>query len=196
MSTYLNLLALANMLLLVTFALIMYVQGNKILEKALLSKSTESARNKESERREVTESQASTESREPPSKDVNVTTTQLSAESNSSLSSAISQASEEMEIREEDSEDSDAKKLIASLTADDMKVLKFLVDKGGEAYQVEIYKTLGMPKSTVAKIVRRLSERGYIVVERRGRYNYIKLVDREKIRKIVEEAAPLLTSSS
>ncbi len=90
----------------------------------------------------------------------------------------------------------ETRKLAASLTLDEVKILRFLVERGGEAYQMEIYKTLGMPKSTVTKIIRRLSERGLLTVERRGRYNYVKLIDKDKIGRIVREAELLISSTS
>ena len=58
------------------------------------------------------------------------------------------------------------------LSVEELKIIKFLLNKGGEAYQVEIYKTLNLPKSSTSRILRRLAERGLIEIERRGKYNY------------------------
>ncbi len=83
-------------------------------------------------------------------------------------------------------EDNTMRKIIAQLTLDELKVLKFLISRGGECYQMEIYRTLNLPKSTVTKIVHRLSERGLLIVERRGRYNYVKLKNVENVRNIIQ----------
>ena len=88
--------------------------------------------------------------------------------------------------RDESSEEEDkVRKLIAQLSQDEIRVLRFLLEKGGECYQMEIYRTLGLPKSTVTKIVHRLSEKGILIVERRGRYNYVKLCQKDLVRKLV-----------
>lgn len=70
------------------------------------------------------------------------------------------------------------------LSVEELKIIKFLFDKGGEAYQVEIYKTLNLPKSSTSRILRRLAEKGFIEIERRGKYNYVRLLNKEELRKI------------
>ncbi len=85
-------------------------------------------------------------------------------------------------------EDETTRKIAAQLSQDELRVLKFLVEKGGECYQMEIYRTLGLPKSTVTKIVHRLSEKGLIAVERRGRYNYVRIIQKERVKKLVNVA--------
>ncbi len=87
-------------------------------------------------------------------------------------------------VREEDN----VRRVLAQLTQDELRVLRFLVEKGGECYQMEIYRTLKLPKSTVTKIVHRLSERGLLIIERRGRYNYVKLRDLQSVKNIVLSA--------
>jgi uncharacterized membrane protein len=42
-------------------------------------------------------------------------------------------------------------------------------------YQSEIIKELGLPKSTVHKSLRRLSEAGYVEIQKRGRFNLVVL---------------------
>ncbi len=87
----------------------------------------------------------------------------------------------------EETQKVDIRKLIAQLTQDELRVLQFLLEKGGESYQMEIYRTLNLPKSTVTKIVHRLSERGLLIVERKGRYNYVKLRNIELVRQLISE---------
>ncbi|GEM_PF-4272360 len=94
----------------------------------------------------------------------------------------------EIKVPEDYSRD-DIRKLIAQLTQDELRILQFLVERGGESYQMEIYRTLNLPKSTVTKIVHRLSERGLLVVERKGRYNYVKLKNVELVKQLVNEVA-------
>ncbi len=64
------------------------------------------------------------------------------------------------------------------LTEDEREILKFLLRRNGEAYQSEIYRELNMPKSTVTRLLRRLSEKGVVRIERKGRYNYVRLVSK------------------
>ncbi len=90
--------------------------------------------------------------------------------------------------KEENGEDESVRKLIAQLSQDEIRVLRFLLERGGECYQMEIYRTLGLPKSTVTKIVHRLSEKGILIVERRGRYNYVKLSQKDLVKKLVSLA--------
>ncbi|GEM_PF-6586096 len=68
---------------------------------------------------------------------------------------------------------------------DEIKILQYLLDKNGEAYQVELYKNLNIPKSTVTRILRKLVDRGLIVIERRGKYNYVKLTDRSYVKNLL-----------
>ncbi|MFB6470926.1 MAG: helix-turn-helix transcriptional regulator [Vulcanisaeta sp. AZ3] len=68
--------------------------------------------------------------------------------------------------------------IIEGLNPTDREVLGALVDMGGEAYQVDLQKKLGMPKATLWRAIRRLEEAGYVRVIREGRMNRIKLVKR------------------
>lgn len=69
---------------------------------------------------------------------------------------------------------------------DEVKILQYLLDKSGEAYQVELYKNLNIPKSTVTRILRKLVDRGLIIIERRGKYNYVKLTDRSYVKNLLD----------
>ncbi|NPB00667.1 MAG: MarR family transcriptional regulator [Crenarchaeota archaeon] len=91
-------------------------------------------------------------------------------------------------VDKEDNVEEEVRKLVAQLSHDEVRVLKFLLERGGECYQMEIYRTLGLPKSTVTKIVHRLSEKGILIVERRGRYNYVKLRQKDLVKKLVSLA--------
>ncbi|MEM1597183.1 MAG: helix-turn-helix domain-containing protein [Pyrobaculum sp.] len=55
----------------------------------------------------------------------------------------------------------------------DKAILKLLAERQGVVYQSEIIKELGLPKSTVHKALRRLSEGGYVEIQKRGRLNVV-----------------------
>jgi uncharacterized membrane protein len=55
----------------------------------------------------------------------------------------------------------------------DKAILKLLAERQGVLYQSEITKELGLPKSTVHKSLRRLSEAGYVEIQKRGRFNVV-----------------------
>lgn len=55
----------------------------------------------------------------------------------------------------------------------DGQILQYIRERGGMAYQSDIVRDLGLPKSTVHKAVRRLAERGLVEVRRQGRSNLI-----------------------
>ncbi|MEM1836485.1 MAG: winged helix-turn-helix transcriptional regulator [Pyrobaculum sp.] len=55
----------------------------------------------------------------------------------------------------------------------DQSILNLLKERQGVIYQSEIIKELGLPKSTVHKALRRLSEAGYVEIQKRGRYNIV-----------------------
>jgi len=57
----------------------------------------------------------------------------------------------------------------------DKSILKLLAERQGVVYQSEIMKVLGLPKSTVHKALRRLSEAGYVEIQKRGRLNVVVL---------------------
>ncbi len=55
----------------------------------------------------------------------------------------------------------------------DRSILKLLAERQGVMYQSEIMKELGLPKSTLHKALRRLSEGGYVEIQKRGRFNVV-----------------------
>lgn len=57
----------------------------------------------------------------------------------------------------------------------DSHILLFLRSQGGLAYQSDITKALGLPKSTVHKALRRLEEQGLVEIRRQGRVNLVVL---------------------
>jgi uncharacterized membrane protein len=56
------------------------------------------------------------------------------------------------------------------------RILQLLKTSGGEQYQSEIVKNLGLPKSTVSATLNDLHKRGIIQKVKRGRENLIRLV--------------------
>lgn len=73
---------------------------------------------------------------------------------------------EEAEVKEDDA-------LSVKLSQDEVKVLRYLINKGKPVIQSNIGKDLNIPKSTLFRIVRRLAELGLVNVEKRGKYNYV-----------------------
>ncbi|MFB6490266.1 MAG: helix-turn-helix transcriptional regulator [Thermoproteus sp. AZ2] len=57
----------------------------------------------------------------------------------------------------------------------DSHILLFLRSQGGLAYQSDITKALGLPKSTAHKALRRLEEQGLVEIKRQGRVNLVVL---------------------
>lgn len=76
---------------------------------------------------------------------------------------------------------------INDLNDDEIKVLKYLVDKGIETYQAEIARELGLPKSTVSRIIRRLYEKNLIIIKRSGRITYIQVVDPDYVSDVLSK---------
>ncbi|NMB78849.1 MAG: ArsR family transcriptional regulator [Methanomicrobiales archaeon] len=73
---------------------------------------------------------------------------------------------------------------VTALSADELKsvddrILRFLSDKGGEQYQSDIVKILGLPRSTVSASLNNLHKAGMIVKVRKGRENLIRLVKKD-----------------
>ncbi|WP_291765167.1 helix-turn-helix transcriptional regulator [Caldivirga sp. UBA161] len=79
------------------------------------------------------------------------------------------------------------------LNTDEVKVLKYLMNKGKPVIQSVIGKELNIPKSTLFRIIKRLSELGLINVEKRGKYNYVyiqRTQDVLSILKSINENSP------
>lgn len=76
---------------------------------------------------------------------------------------------------------------IKNINEDEVRVLSFLLSKGGEAYQAEIARELGLPKSTVSRIIRRLYEKGLITVRRVSRFSYVQVTDMDYVNDIVSK---------
>ncbi|MFP3216109.1 MAG: MarR family transcriptional regulator [Vulcanisaeta sp.] len=71
---------------------------------------------------------------------------------------------------------------------DEVKVLAFLLSRGGETYQAEIARELGLPKSTVSRIIRRLYEKGLITVRRVGRFSYVRITDVDYVNELINRS--------
>jgi uncharacterized membrane protein len=56
------------------------------------------------------------------------------------------------------------------------RITTLLIAGGGEQYQSEIVKTLGLPKSTVSSALNNLHRKGMIQKVKKGRENLIRLV--------------------
>ncbi|MFP3484504.1 MAG: MarR family transcriptional regulator [Vulcanisaeta sp.] len=77
---------------------------------------------------------------------------------------------------------------IRVIDEDEVKVLAFLLSRGGETYQAEIARELGLPKSTVSRIIRRLYEKGLITVRRVGRFSYVRITDVDYANELINRS--------
>jgi DNA-binding transcriptional ArsR family regulator len=68
----------------------------------------------------------------------------------------------------------------ADLLSLEERIVKLLRANGGEQFQSEIVRVLGMPKSTVSSTLNDLHRRGMIQKIRKGRENLIRLVDESR----------------
>jgi len=64
---------------------------------------------------------------------------------------------------------------VVGLSEVDERILAYLKERGG-AYESEIARELGIPRTTVFRAVRRLEEAGLVVVEKRGGRNFVRRV--------------------
>ena len=72
------------------------------------------------------------------------------------------------------------------LNTDEVKVLKYLMSRGKPVIQSVIGKELSIPKSTLFRIIKRLSELGLINVEKRGKYNYVYIQRTQDVLSILK----------
>jgi len=63
---------------------------------------------------------------------------------------------------------------VGGLSEVDERILAYLRERGG-AYESEIARELGIPRTTVFRAVRRLEEAGLVVVEKRGGRNFVRI---------------------
>jgi len=63
---------------------------------------------------------------------------------------------------------------VGGLSEVDERILAYLRERGG-AYESEIARELGIPRTTVFRAVRRLEEAGLVVVEKRGGKNFVRI---------------------
>lgn len=60
------------------------------------------------------------------------------------------------------------KKKLHALRPDDSRILDYIKSGGGQAYESDIVRGLDMPKSSVSRAIKRLSEGGLVTVSREG----------------------------
>ena len=80
--------------------------------------------------------------------------------------------------------------LTGAVNEDEISVLSFLLSKGGETYQAEIARELGLPKSTVSRIIRRLHDKGLVTVRRVSRYSYVQITDMDYVSDLISRSRP------
>jgi uncharacterized membrane protein len=76
----------------------------------------------------------------------------------------------------EDSDSAQVSLSEAEIMSLEERVLQIIRSAGGEMYQSEIVKNLGLPKSTVSTVLNALHERGIIIKVKKGRENLIRLI--------------------
>lgn len=64
---------------------------------------------------------------------------------------------------------------IINLKPEEKRIIGILESKGGEAFQSEITRLLGLPKTTAWRYVKRLEEKGMVIVEKLHGMNYVRL---------------------
>lgn len=67
------------------------------------------------------------------------------------------------------------------LTEVDTEILKFLKSKGGKALQKEIVVSLGLPKTTVHRHLKKLQRHGIVDIEKLGTTNIVRLTKKLKV---------------
>jgi uncharacterized membrane protein len=81
------------------------------------------------------------------------------------------------------------------LNTDEVRVLRYLLSRSNKpVVQSMIGRDLNIPKSTLFRIVRRLSELGLINVEKRGKYKYIYIQRVQDVVNILKAIDNELTS--
>jgi DNA-binding MarR family transcriptional regulator len=80
----------------------------------------------------------------------------------------------------DDPEDQASRLSEADLVTLEERIVKLLKANGGQQFQSEIVKVLGMPKSTVSSTLNDLHQRGIIQKVRKGRENLIRLIDNSR----------------
>ncbi len=80
--------------------------------------------------------------------------------------------------------------LANAVNEDEINVLSFLLSKGGETYQAEIARELGLPKSTVSRIIRRLYNKGLVTVRRVSKYSYVQVTDMDYVSDLISRSRP------
>ena len=78
--------------------------------------------------------------------------------------------------------------LSGSINEDEVRVLSYLLSRGGEAYQAEIARELELPKSTVSRIIRRLHEKGLVTVRRVSRFSYVQVTDIDYVSDLINKS--------
>ncbi len=73
-------------------------------------------------------------------------------------------------------EDETTHTLSEELSEVEKKIIEILKDRGGSVLQSELYKILGIPRTTLWRAVRRLEEKGLVRIEKVNRLNKIVLV--------------------
>lgn len=78
---------------------------------------------------------------------------------------------------------------LPSFTDDELMVMKYVLQNNGQAAQANIGKDLNIPKASLSRMIKRLMENGLITVEKRGRYNYVMITNKEYVEKILRSSS-------
>ncbi|RDJ30907.1 MAG: winged helix-turn-helix transcriptional regulator [Crenarchaeota archaeon] len=66
--------------------------------------------------------------------------------------------------------------IIKSLRECDRKIISFIYANGGQVYEKDIRNQLDEPRTTVWRTIKRLEEKGIIIVRKEGNQNLIVLI--------------------
>lgn len=61
------------------------------------------------------------------------------------------------------------------LTSDEREVIRYIFEKGGTAFETEIWERFDLPRTSLWRMVKRLEDRGIVVVKKVGFQNKVEL---------------------
>ena len=69
------------------------------------------------------------------------------------------------------------KSVLSSVRESDRKIIKLIVSSGGQIFEKDIRSTLDEPRTTIWRTIKRLEDRGIIIVTKFHHQNLVKISD-------------------
>ena len=69
------------------------------------------------------------------------------------------------------------KNILESVRESDRRIINLIVSNGGQAYEKDIRVILDEPRTTIWRTIKRLEQRGFIVVTKFNHQNLVKISD-------------------